>query len=144
MAEHVDNDAAAVFLAIVPGWPLSGNDISVEDPVAEFAAHRENVAKEADLAQGLQLQKSREPEFILHHSMRNAGGFRQVIEIERDIEFVSNRFLAVNVLACGDGFADAFGAAVGGLGVEVDAVSGILQRLIKVGGEWQATAFVRD
>ena len=47
VAEHVDDDAAAVFLAVVPGRPLRGHRVALEHPVAELAAHRQDVAEEA-------------------------------------------------------------------------------------------------
>ena len=45
VAQHVDDDAAAVFLAIVPGRPLGRDRIAFEHPVAELAAHGENSPK---------------------------------------------------------------------------------------------------
>jgi len=45
VAEHVDDDAAAVLLAVVPRWALGLDLVALKDPVAELAAHGENFAK---------------------------------------------------------------------------------------------------
>src|SRR4029077_18049035 len=42
MAQHVDDDAAVVLLAVVPRRPLRGLPVAFEDPVAEFAANGED------------------------------------------------------------------------------------------------------
>ena len=52
VAEHVDHDPAAVFLAVVPARPLAGLIEAVENPVAELAADRENAAEEAPRRSG--------------------------------------------------------------------------------------------
>src|ERR1017187_5436838 len=50
VAQHVDDDAAAVFLAIVPRRPLAGDGIAFEHPVAELATDGLDVAEKAELA----------------------------------------------------------------------------------------------
>ena len=55
MAEHVEDHAAAVFLAIVPGRALSRNVVAFKYPIAELAANRKDFAEKADFAQCLQL-----------------------------------------------------------------------------------------
>src|SRR5258708_16878649 len=47
MAEHVDDDAAALLLAVVPGRPLRRLPIALEHPIAEVALDREDAAEEA-------------------------------------------------------------------------------------------------
>ena len=47
VAEHVDDDAPAVFLAIVPRRALGGDGVAFEDPIAELAAHGKNPAEES-------------------------------------------------------------------------------------------------
>ena len=59
VAEHIEDDAAAVLAAIVPGRPLDRLQVALEDPVAELAAHREHAAEEAGIAQHLQLHAAR-------------------------------------------------------------------------------------
>ena len=50
VAEHVDDDAAVVFLAVIPRGALGGHGVAFEDPVAELAAHAEDAAEEAEVA----------------------------------------------------------------------------------------------
>src|SRR5438034_2764739 len=50
VAQHVQNDSAAVFFPIIPGRALRGNDVAFEDPVAKLAANGEYSAKEAEIA----------------------------------------------------------------------------------------------
>src|SRR5690606_36439425 len=47
--EHVDDDAAAVFGAVVPAGALGGLPVTLEDPVAELTAHREDASEETGL-----------------------------------------------------------------------------------------------
>ena len=47
VAEHVEDDAAAVFGAVVPGRALGRLQVALEHPVAELAADREDAAEEA-------------------------------------------------------------------------------------------------
>src|SRR5947209_644212 len=56
MAQHVQNDSAAVFFPIVPRRALRRNHVAFENPVAKLTANGEYSAKEAKIAQGLQLQ----------------------------------------------------------------------------------------
>ena len=81
MAQHVENDAAAIFFAIVPGRPLRRHGFALEHPVAEFAAHGKNPAEESLALQMLQLLESGQPEFILHHAVLHSGAFGQAVEL---------------------------------------------------------------
>src|SRR5262245_27134575 len=56
VAQHVEDDAAAVLLAVVPRGALRGNAVALEYPVAEFAANGKDPAEEALLFQSLELQ----------------------------------------------------------------------------------------
>src|SRR6185295_2043138 len=51
VAQHVEDDAAAVSLAVVPGGTLRRNPVAFEDPVAEFTANGNDLAEEAVVAQ---------------------------------------------------------------------------------------------
>src|SRR5690606_22497001 len=74
VAEHIENYAAAVGLAVVPRGALGGLPVALEHPIAEFAAHRENFAEEAGIAQHLEFQQPRQEELILHDAMLDARG----------------------------------------------------------------------
>src|ERR1039458_5873882 len=144
VAQHVDDDAAAVFLAIVPGGALGGHRVALEDPIAEFAAHAEDTSEEAQVHQGFQFQQAGQPELVLYHSVFDACRLGEPEEFERDFEAVGDRLLAVDVLAGGDGLFDVRGAAVGGLRVEVDGIVGASEDAIQIGGPGDAAAVRAD
>ncbi len=73
VAEHIDDDAAAILLAVIPGWALGGDGVAFEDPVAELAADGKDLAEEALIAEGLQFQEAGEPELVLHDAVLDAG-----------------------------------------------------------------------
>src|SRR5207237_566022 len=87
VAQHVENDAAAVLLAVVPRRALSIRlsflAVAFEHPVAEFAAHREDLSEKALLAQLLELEQPRQPELVLHYAVLDARLLRCRIEIPR-------------------------------------------------------------
>src|SRR3954447_21855465 len=50
MAQHVDDDAAAIFLAIVPRRPLTRYGVPFEHPVPEFTTNGKHPAEEAEIS----------------------------------------------------------------------------------------------
>ena len=73
VAEHVEDDAAAVALAVVPRRALRRDaPVALEHPVAELAAHREHAAEEAGVAQHRELLQARQEQLVLHR--RRASG----------------------------------------------------------------------
>ena len=86
VAQHIEDDAAAVFLAVVPGGALRRARFAFEHPVAEFAAHGEDAAEEALPPESLELQQAGQPQLVLHHAVLDAGAFGQAVKIERRIE----------------------------------------------------------
>src|SRR5580704_12355412 len=77
MAEHVHDDAAVVLLAVVPGGPLRGLPVALEDPIAKLAPHGKNPAKETTFHQPLQLAHARQKEFVLHDAVLHPRGLSQ-------------------------------------------------------------------
>ena len=75
MAEHVDDDAAVVFLAIVPGRALGWDGVAFEYPVSELASDGEEVAKEAVFKESLYFEHAGQPEFVLDDTVFSAGVF---------------------------------------------------------------------
>src|SRR5690348_934942 len=51
MTQHVDDEAALILLAVIPGRPLRGYHIPFEDPVTKFAADGKNAAKKSQVAE---------------------------------------------------------------------------------------------
>ena len=70
--QHVENDAPAVRLAIVPGRALRGLKVALEHPIAELAPHREDAAEEARVPQHAQLAQSGQEQLVLHHAVLDA------------------------------------------------------------------------
>src|SRR5258708_17998316 len=103
VAQHVEDDSAAVLHPVIPRRPLRGLHVTLEDPVAKLAADREYPAEETGVTQRLDLQQSRQPQLVLHHSVPNACMFRRATESERLREGGGHGLLALDVFPCGDG-----------------------------------------
>ncbi|CAM5285557.1 hypothetical protein SALBM135S_03573 [Streptomyces alboniger] len=73
MREHVDDDAAAVLGAVVPGRALGGLPAALEAPVAELPAHRQDPAEETGVDEPLQLEQARQKELVLDDAVLDAG-----------------------------------------------------------------------
>src|ERR1035437_10301846 len=144
VAEHVDDDAAAGFLAVVPGGALYGDGVALEDPVAELAAHAEDPAEKTEVHQGFQLHHAGQPELVLYHAVLDACLLGEREGFERGFEAVGDGLLAVDVLAGGDGLLDVGGAAVGGLRVEVDPIVWAGEDAIQIGGPGDTAAVGAD
>src|SRR6202043_271059 len=74
VADHIQNDAAAVLFAIIPRRPLRFLPAAFEHPVAELAAHREHTAEEAGIAQERELLQAWQEQFVLHRAVLDAPG----------------------------------------------------------------------
>ena len=110
VAQHVEDDAAAVLLAVVPRRPLRRLPVALEHPVAELAAHRDDAPEEAGIDQHLELEQARQKELVLHHAVPDAGLFRGARHLDRVIERLGDRLLAIDVLAGGDRLVQQLGA----------------------------------
>ena len=51
VAEHIEDNAAAVFGTVVPRWSLGGDGIALEDPITEFTADSDNLSEEISIYQ---------------------------------------------------------------------------------------------
>ena len=73
VAQHIEDDAAAFGLLVVPARPLRRlAPVAFEHPVAELAAHREDAAEEAGIAQHLDLAQAGQEQLVLHHAVLDA------------------------------------------------------------------------
>ena len=99
VADHVEDDAAASSFFVVPRRPLRRLPVALEHPVAELAAHREDAAEEAGIDQHLELEQARQEQLVLHHAVLDAGLLGGAHQIERVLERVGDRLLAIDVLA---------------------------------------------
>ena len=134
VAQHVEDDAAAVLLAVVPGRALrrAGQVLALEHPVAELAAHRQDAAEEARVAQHLELEQARQPELVLHDAVLDARLLRGAVHVERVRERRRHRLFAVDVLAGRDRLLEELRPQLRGGGVEEDLVAPVRQRLVEV------------
>ena len=99
VAEHVEHHAAAVLGAVVPARALGGDDVTLEHPVAELAADREDAAEEAEVDQPLQLDQAGEVELVVHDAGDGAGllrGGHQLLAVQHGL---GDRLLGEDVLA---------------------------------------------
>ena len=135
MAEHVDEDPAAVLLAVVPARPLRLGDRTGEDPVAELAADGEDAAEEPGVDQLAQLDQPGQEELVLDDAVADAGVAREPGQLQPLGERLGDGLLAVDVLARLDRPADGVRPLGRDLRVEVDAEAGIGERGVEVGGE---------
>src|SRR5687768_16696060 len=133
VAQHVEDDAAAILLAVVPGGALRGNPVAFEHPIAELAAHREDLAEEAGVAQLAQLEQPGQPQLVLHHAVLDARLLRRGMERLGLGERGRYRLLAVDMLARGDGALEQRRAQLRGRRIEEDFVLRI-ESFLEVGG----------
>ena len=131
--EHVLDDAAAVFGAVVPARPLGGLPVTFEDPVAELAAHRQDAPEEPGVDQTAQLQQAGQVELVVHHAVLDARGARERGQLHGLLEALGRRLLGVDRLARGDGLADRRGARTGDEEVGVDLPARVGQGGVEVG-----------
>src|SRR5215831_199555 len=73
VAEHVEDDAAALVLLVVPRGALRRLPVTLEHPIAELAAHGEEAPEEAGIDQRLELAQARQEQLVLYHAMPNTG-----------------------------------------------------------------------
>src|SRR4029077_9687642 len=97
VAEHIQNDAAAFGLAIVPAWPLRRlAPIAFEHPVAELAANGEHAAEKTGVAQHSDLAQSRQKQRVLDDAVFLLVCFGEFRYCDRFVEPVGNRLFAID------------------------------------------------
>ena len=83
VAEHIHDNAAIVFFAVIPARALGGNVVAFENPVAKFTADAEDFSKEPLFLKALDFQHAGKPELVLHDTIFHAGGLGGFIKVER-------------------------------------------------------------
>src|SRR5680860_8795 len=104
VAEHIDDNAAVLFLYIVPAWPLGGNGIALENPVPEFAANGKYLPKKTLFDESLDFQHPRKPKFILHYPVFQVVFFAEAVHFQNLFSGYARRFFAIDMLSGLDGF----------------------------------------
>ena len=133
VGEHIENDAAALGLLVVPGGALGRLVLAIEDPVAELAAHGQNAAKETGVDQILELQKTGQKQLILDNAIADPGVDRRARQLQRILGIACGRLFAVDRLARLDRLQCIRHPQVGGQRIEIDAVVVVGERLVQVG-----------
>src|SRR5579883_756089 len=108
VAEHIDNDAASILLAIIPGGTLRSLPITLKNPVAKLSSDRENSSQETAVDHSLELQQTRQKEFILHYAVLDANFLCQTSQGKRGFPIGRGRFLTIYMLAGPQRPAEAF------------------------------------
>lgn len=102
--EHVDDDAAAVLGPVVPGRALGLLPVAFEDPVAELAAHGEDLAEEAAVDEALQLQQTRQEDLVLDDTVLYPGVAGEAGQLQSTLDVRGGGLLGVDVLAAAIAF----------------------------------------
>src|SRR5574341_69679 len=148
VAQHVEDDAAAVFLPVIPGRALRGGPgrlrVALEHPVAELAAHRENFAEEALVAQARELAQAGQPQLVLHHAVLHARLLRRTVEVHRLGHGGRDGLLAIHVLAGPDRPLEEPGPQLRGGGIEEHLVFRRGERGVEVGGPARHAVLARE
>jgi hypothetical protein len=129
--EHVKDDPAAVFRAIVPRRALGALPVPLLHPVAELAAHRQDAAEEPAVDQPLELEQPGKEDLVLDDTVPDPRVARQPGEVQCPVLRRCGRLFDVDVLSRRDGPLDRRNAQGRELGVEVDV--GALECLVEVG-----------
>ena len=105
VAEHIEDNAAAVGFLVVPGRALGRLQVTFEHPIAEFAAHREQLAEEAAVDGHLELPEAGQEQLVLHGAVSHTGLLGETRQVQRIRKVIGGRLLAIDSLARRDGLA---------------------------------------
>ncbi len=145
MTKHIENDAAAIGLTIVPARSLRRRSpIALEDPVAEFAAHREDATEETAIPQHAQLQQSGQEQLVLHHTMFEPRSLGLPGKSDCGFEVVADGLFAIDMLARRKRLADELGAHLRRASIEENRIVGIAQGFLKIDRPARYTVLVCD
>ena len=81
MTQHVQDDAAAIRLAIIPARPLGRFALAGKHPIAEFTPHRQDTTEKPLLDQMSQFQNARKGKFVMDDAVLGAGFSRMADHI---------------------------------------------------------------
>ena len=96
VAEDIEDNAAAVGFLVVPGRALGRLQVTFEHPIAEFAAHREQLAEEAAVDGHLELPEAGQEQLVLHGAVSHTGLLGETRQVQRILKVIGGRLLAVD------------------------------------------------
>ena len=102
MREHIEDQAAAGRLAVVPARPLRRVQLAVEHPPAEIEPDRQHAAEELGLVQFAQLLEAGQEQLVLHDAALPAGALGGARQRQRIFERLGDRLFEIDVLAGGE------------------------------------------
>ena len=132
VAKHVNNDATALLLAVIPGGALRRLPIAFENPVTKFPTHTEYTSKESALNHALQLEQSWQEQLVLHDSILDACSAGHLCELNRCCKVGCDWLLAVNVLPGTNCGLDAFRAQRCSLCIEVYLIPRVCEAIVEI------------
>ena len=136
VTEHIEDDAAAFGLAVVPARPLRRlAPVAFEHPITELAAHREHAAEETGVAQHPDLAQPRQEKFVLDDAVFQLFRLRELGHGDRLVETVGDRLFAIDVLAGLDRLGQEIGAHLRRRRIEKHFIVAVFQRRVEVGRE---------
>ena len=135
VAHHVENNAAAVFFAVVPAGSLNRLQIAFKHPIAKLNAHAEHLAKEACFSEHVEFAQTGQEQLVLHRAMLDARLFCQARNFNRFVQIGGNGLFAIHMLTRLNGFGQQGGAHLRGTRIKENGVVLVGQRFIKVCAE---------
>ena len=144
VAQHIEDDAAAIFLAVVPGRALRRLPVTLEHPIAELATDREDAAEETGIDQRLELEETRQKQLVLHHAVADAGLVRGAGHVEGIVQCLGDRLLAIDVLAGRDRLVQQLRPQLCRGGIEEQCIVLARERRIEIGGPARDTVRLRQ
>ena len=134
MAVHVGGHRPAIGQPVVPGRALGFLDFAFEDPVAEFAADRQDPAEESLVHQPAQLDQPGQVELVVHDTCGDLPIPGLAGQVNRFLQGLGGGLLGEDVLAGGNGLGQGGVAHAGHRGVEDDVDRGIVDDPFQIGG----------
>ena len=132
VAHHVQNNATAIFFAVVPARTLNRLQVAFKHPVAKLYAHAEHLSKEARFSEHVEFAQTRQEQLVLHRTMLDARLFCKTRNFDGFVQIGSNGFFAIHMLTRLNGFGQQGGAHLRGTRIKENSVVFVGQRFIKV------------
>jgi hypothetical protein len=101
VAEHIDDDPAAILLPVIPRGPLRGliRIFPGKNPIPKPAPHAQDSPEKSLVVQRPEFSDSRKPELVLHNPVLEPRRIAQVCKPECFTGFDCGRFFTINRLS---------------------------------------------
>src|SRR5947207_4762086 len=142
MRKHIEDQAAAGRLLVIPARALRREEIAIEYPPAEIEPDRQHAAEEIRVIEFAELFEAGQEQFVLHDAALPAGALGGARQGERVFQIFGDRLFEINVFAgseCGTG---TIGAAAGRGRIEIDIDRRVGEACVAIDAPAQTAAFV--